>query len=62
MSKGIKVMERTRMRLQTDTMLIAILPELISRGIKKDVAGQCSAPKSCFASKNFNQTLNIFFL
>ena len=35
MSKGIKVMERTRMHRQTDAMLIAISPEPIGQGIKR---------------------------
>ena len=34
MSKGIQVMERTRMLLRTDAMLIAISPEPTGRGIK----------------------------
>ena len=37
MSKGIKVMERKRMRLRTDAKLIAISPELIGRGDKNHV-------------------------
>ena len=34
-SKGIEVMERTRMQLRTDAMLIAISLEPFGRGIKR---------------------------
>ena len=34
MSKGIEVMEHTRMRLRTDAMMIALTPKPVGRGIK----------------------------
>ena len=37
MSKGIKDMERTRVRLRTDTMLIALSPESIKENVSVSI-------------------------